>query len=537
MVSKMSSESLVEIDQAPLQGSVEGLRVLIFIQRLWGIRIGHHIASELSRKGARLSAFVEKKKTREFVESQDEVTYEHMLSYEAIMNDPHSFIDETVTLDMICEDLQIDSIWPLATTEHDLARSYSGRFYYEDVQNKDDDYIIAYMKAMYCEVKRVFDAFQPDIVISPNFVAPHHLIVEYMAKSRGIRMVAVTHTRVSGIYSFCYDHKVSDGPVMRRIMDLQQRKAVSPNADKAAAFIKDFRESYTQPLYQQRISATAKKHQLSYKARKALRESIRYLFRGGVNPMPNIGPTPDNRSPRYMIRDLFMEWKYRREAERFEYTAVEDLGRFAYFPFQMQPEALIDTISGHFNNQFEVARLTAKSLPGDITLAVKEHPSMLGKRGRRFYERLARTPNIKVVDYRASSSDLLQRCELVVSPGGTTVVEGAYFKKPAIQFSEVGVTQLLPNVVRHSDFSRLPARIREVLAEEPDHEEHEFLLNCFVAGALDLGFEIDHDGLWVYGYEINLKQLYEQFENIILTCCAETGRFNNKGDKLSVSAS
>ena len=510
----------------------------MFVQRFWGIRIGHHIATQLSKRGARLAAFVEKKPTLEFVNSQTDVNYEYILSYEQIMNDPGQFVDDNVSLDFICQDLGIDSIWPLATTEHNLARSYAGRYYYEDVQNKDDDFIVAYMKAFYCEARRLFDAFQPDIIISPNFVAPHHLIVERMAKNDGIRMVAVSSTRIDGIYSFCYDYKNTDGPFIRRVKHLQQCKSTSKNAKKAGDYINRFRSNYAQPLYQQRIAEKLNKYRLSHEVARALKWSVIYLIKGGINPMPNIGPTPDNISPRYLFRDLFMEWKYRREADNFEYTPHESLGRFAYFPLQMQPEALIDTIAGYFNNQFEVARLTAKSLPGDMTLAVKEHPSMLGKRGRRFYENLSRTPNVKVVDYRVPSSELLQRCDLIVSPGGTTVIEGAYFHKPAIQFSDVGVTQLLPNVVRHSEFPSLPARIREVLSARPDLEEYEFRLNCFVAGALDLGFDVDYDGLWVYGYEIDLNELYKHFEAVVLQCCHETRRSENyDGGGLNVPAS
>ena len=509
------------------QESVEGLRVFVFVQRLWGVRIGHYIATQLVNKGARVSAFVEKKATMEFVKTQCDVEYEEILSYENIMNDPHAFIDEDVTLDEICNDLGIDSIWPLATTEHDLARCYSGKFFYEDVQNKDDDFIIAYVKAMYCQIRRLFVAFDPDVVITPNFVAPHHLIVELMAKRRGIRMIGVSGTWVDGIFSFCYDYKVCEGPVIERVRRLQARELVSPNAQKARDYIEEYRKNYSQPLYQARIDDILKKSHLLRELKQACIASARYLLRGGVNPMPNIGTTPDNRSPWYLFRDVLMEWKYRREAARFEYTPLEEIGRFAYFPFQMQPEALIDTIAGHFSNQVEVARLTAKSLPGDMSLVVKEHPSMLGKRGRKFYEKLARTPNIKVVDYRLTPSELLKRCELIVSPGGTTLAEGAYFGKHAIQFSEIGVTQLLPNVFKQSDLSKLPSRIREILSTPLGGEEYEFQLECFVAGAFDLGFEIDYVGLWVYGYEINLSQLYDQFEKVILESCRETGRLKN----------
>ena len=511
--------------------SVQGLRVLMFVQRNWGITIGHPIAMRLSKRGARLSAIVEKKGTFEFVNSQTDVKYEYILSYEEIMNDPGRFIDDDVSLDSICRDLDIDSIWPIATTEHNLVRSYGGRYYYEEIQNKDDDFIASYMKAFYCQARFLFDRFQPDIVITPNFVAPHHLIIENMAARRGVRMIAVNQTRVKGICSFTYSYNVADGPFVRRVRELQKRMVVSPNAERASDYIRKFREDRSKSLDVQRVEKKQSNYRIFREIESTLKQSVMYLIKGGANPMPNVGPTPDNRSPWYLFRDLFMVWKYRREAQTFQYTPPGSLGAFAYFPLQTQPEAQIDTVAGYFNNQFETARLTAKSLPGDMTLAVKEHPGMLGKKGRRYYEKLSRTPNIKLIDYRVAPSELLEGCELVISAGGTSVLEAAYYGKPAIQFSDLALTQLLPNVVRHSDFSSLSARISQVLRLRPDPVDYEFRLSCFVSAAMDVGLEIDYWGCWEYGYDIDMDQLYEHFEVEILRSCKETGRLDNGGEE------
>ena len=523
----MSTPFPIQRTDLPPGSSVRGLRVLMFVQRNWGITIGHSIAMRLSKRGARLSAIVEKKPTFEFVKSQTDVEYEHILSYEEIMNDPGRFIDDDVSLDSICRDLDIDSIWPIATTEHNLVRSYGGRYYYEEIQNKDDNFIASYMKAFYSQARFLFDSFQPDIVISPNFVAPNHLIVENMAKCRGVRMIAANQTRVRGICSFTYSYNGTDGPFVRRIRELQKRIAVSPNAERAFDYIRKIREDRSKSLDVQRVEKKQSNYRILREIESALKQSVMYLIKGGANPMPNIGPTPDNRSPWYLFRDLFMAWKYRREAQTFQYTALGSIGAFAYFPLQTQPEAQIDTVAGYFNNQFETARLTAKSLPGDMTLAVKEHPGMLGKKGRRYYEKLSRTPNIKLIDYRVPPSELLERCDLVISAGGTSAVEAAYYGKPAIQFSDLALTQLLPNVIRHSDFSSLSARISQVLALRPNPVEYEFRLNCFVAAAMDVGLEIDYWGCWEYGYEIDMDQLYDHFEVEILRSCRETGRLDN----------
>ena len=534
----MSTQLPTQPDDLTAHSSVRGLRVLMFVQRNWGIRIGHPIAARLSKKGARLSAIVEKKATLDFVHSQTDVEYEHILSYEEIMNNPDRFVDDDISLNDICQDLGVESIWQIATTEHNLVRSYSGRFYYEDVQNKDDDFIVSYIKAFYCQTRLLFDRFKPDIIISANFVAPNHLIAEHMGRRNGVRMIAVTQTRVGELCSFCYDHTGSDGPFVRRVRDLQNRTTISLNAEKASNYIDKFRSNYTKSLDIDRLEKKQRNYNTLREGERVLKHSILYLLKGGVNPMPNIGPTPDNRSPWYLFRDMWMTWKCRRDAKKFEYTPIENLGSFAYFPLQTQPEAQIDTVAGYFNNQYETARLTAKSLPGAMTLAVKEHPGMFGKRRRTFYERLSRTPNIKLIDYRVSPSELMERCNLVISAGGTSVVEAAFYGKPAIQFSDLAITQLLPHVIRHSDFSSLSTRISQVISSRPDPNEYEFRLNCFVAGAMDVGGKFDYWGYWEHGCEMDLDALYRFYEEEILRCCRETGRLRiDETYKKAVNAS
>src|SRR3989344_3597300 len=114
-----------------------------------------------------------------------------------------------------------------------------------------------------------------------------------------------------------------------------------------------------------------------------------------------------------MLRDHYAKKWYRYCADRFPYHALDSIKKYVYFPLQFQPEEAIDVTAPFFNNQIETARLVAQSLPDDFTLVVKDHPDMAELRSPSYLQKIARTPNVKLVDYRVSSERLLKDATLV----------------------------------------------------------------------------------------------------------------------------
>ena len=57
-------------------------------------------------------------------------------------------------------------------------------------------------------------------------------------------------------------------------------------------------------------------------------------------------------------------------------------------PLQFQPEESIDVQAPRFNNMIELARQVAMSLPGDMTLIVKDHPGMFGFRNPKYLNKI-----------------------------------------------------------------------------------------------------------------------------------------------------
>lgn len=232
--------------------------------------------------------------------------------------------------------------------------------------------------------------------------------------------------------------------------------------------------------------------------------------------MPSLGATIDYKPPRIILRDFFANRRYKKFAQNFPYHPLEKLGKFIYFPLQFQPEATIDVQAPYFSNQLETARLVAMSLPGDYTLAVKEHPAMVGHRSPSYLDKFARTANVTLIDHRISSGEVFKQADLIVSPSSTSIAEAAFYNKPAIQLGDLGTTLKLPNVFKHSDMPTLPQKIKEVLKIDLQTPDYERRLENYVAAAYDTGFDFDYFGVWYHGEKEDLEKLWQIYRRGIL---------------------
>lgn len=494
-----------------------GKRILIFQQRMWSINIGHFLSKKLKDEGCKLAALTFKKSTHKFILEQKDVEYELVINNDEVMENPLKYLNgEQYPLSEICEALGIDTIWPIVSTLRNHVKSYKEKYYYGFKQNLPDEEIIDYVMAVYKYAKIFFEKFNPDIIIAPNFVTFPHILINMMADRKGVAMLAITDSKVRGYRIFSHSYHDNRGSFFNRVDALNNGLAETENKERAKQYIREFREKFKQPDY----FKTAKKHDLWRRIKQELypyKLILSWYIKGPTpNHLKNIGITTDYKPPKIILRDHYCHKINKRFIEKFDYYPLEKLGKFVYFPLQFQPEATMDVMAPYFNNQIETARLTAMSLPGDYTLAVKEHPAMVGLRSNSYIEKIARTVNIKLIDYRIPSEEILKRADLVISPNSTTLAEAAFLSKPAIQFGDLGTTMKLPNVFRHTDFTSLSAKIKEVLGKNLKTDEYERRLENFVAAVYDTGFDFKYGIVWSKGRGDDMEILWSIYKKELL---------------------
>lgn len=481
---------------------LENKRILIFQQRGWAINIGHDLAKKLQAEGCKLAAFTLKKSTHNFIIRQTDVHYEYIVNHDEMMENPSTKLNENdYSLEKICEELNINSVWPLLACMRNLTRSYSKKFYYSYSKNVSDEEMIAYIKILYKTIKNIFENFKPQLIISPNFVSFPHIMFNLYAQKHGVQMFGTTDSKIKNYNLFVHSFYEETGSFFNRVDELNNG-TVSNNEIRAQQYIDEFRKEFITPAYFNKF--IKEKNSLKSKIKKIASPWFG-IVRWYLNPqkhedlIKNIGATIDYRPPKIIFRDYIYFNKYKKFAERFAYYPFEKIDKFIYFPLQFQPESSIDVMAPFFNNQIEIARLVAQSLPDDYTLVVKEHPAMVGYRSPDYYRKISKTVNVKLINFNIPSEKILKRTSLIISPNSTTIAEAAFLKKPAIQLGNLGTTLKLPNVFKHTDLTTLSKKIKDVLKVSLDNSEYERRLKNFVAAVYDTGFEFNYTKVWENG--------------------------------------
>lgn len=494
-------------------------KVLIFQQRGWGVRIGHPLAIRLKNDGHDVAAITAKKTTYRFIKDQSDLSYDHILNHDEIMEFPERILDrydEIPSLQEMCDDLGVKSIWPIANRLRTHVRSYQDKYYYSFRQNMSDGDIITYIQALYLSIKSFLNEVNPDIILTPNFASVIQEITRLLAVKKSIPMVGIVYTKVDGRFSFIGSGFCEQGYF------IDQYKAY--DYSKASTDIKkqtdDFLKAQSGQDQVNNLRPPKKKPSLARRLKDIILPfylCVRFYWKWDEtheNRRTNLGATLDYRPPYYILRDHFMHLWNKRRALSYPYSDMADIQKpYAFFPLQFQPEEQIDVISGYFNNQIETARLTAQSLPGDMVLVVKEHPSMIGRRSRAFYDKIARSPNVKLVAPDVDAKAIIKGADIVLAPSGTVLMEAALMKIPAIQFGEMGITKLLPNVTHHTDFPSLSDKIVEVLSGKFDDKKYDQSMRHYVACSYEYGFLMEYVKVWEKGGEEDeIDYLYKHYK-------------------------
>jgi hypothetical protein len=138
--------------------------------------------------------------------------------------------------------------------------------------------------------------------------------------------------------------------------------------------------------------------------------------------------------------------------------------RFAFFPLHFEPEVSLQVLGRPYQNQIEVVRVLASSLPAGMALLVKEHPRAHGYRSLRYYRKLLEIPNVRLVETRTPTQIIVKHAELVAVISGSTGLEAAVCGRPVITFGTPAYNILHGNMIRHiTDLNQLGWEIRNLL--------------------------------------------------------------------------
>ena len=225
--------------------------------------------------------------------------------------------------------------------------------------------------------------------------------------------------------------------------------------------------------------------------------------------------TSDSASLFTNSRNLINETIYIKKINKFNFDKLDNLDNFVYLPLQSQPEQTVDSYAPLFNNQIETSRQIAMNLPKDLYLVVKDHPNMFGKRSPTYLEKIQRSPNVKLIDYKVSNYEILKKTRLMIGFSGSTFLEAALLNIPSILLGNIGTIKRLPNVYCHTDMSSISRKILEILENNSKTNNQKKLLNYFKCGIVN-GMDVENYwNLWsLQGGDFNkfYRELIKEIE-------------------------
>jgi len=273
-------------------------------------------------------------------------------------------------------------------------------------------------------IERVFDEYQPDVLIPEVGRELPRTVAHTVALSRGIPTFFLFYTifpRGLRLYVDTMHAPIVDPSELRPLNDDERREI--------EAFRRSFieRAAPIRPRRSQKVTARNVRRLALYVAAKAGRD----------------------RQNEYLHP---LEWLGRAALERVRLPATSLLyerpapGRpFVYFPLHDTEDYKIRHVLPQFADQAPVVEHLAHALPAGYDLVIKEHPQSIGQNPLGLLRRLGRRRNVRLVHPRTSTHQLLQDAAAVAVISSTVGLEALLYGKPVLTlgrpfYSGYGVT-------------------------------------------------------------------------------------------------
>lgn len=371
-------------------------------------------------------------------------------------------------------------------------RLFFGR-YCKYVQHYTPRYSDAQLLAIATEavkrVERLFEDVCPDVVLGFVPVTLHEYLILRLASARQIPVLLLRSTKLANFVSLndrliglsghiqerlnVANPSAASLEVARTYLDLTREKgAVYEGMHQVQHGHRRFR-----PVATLRALAASTKH-----------EALRLAS-------PTIRTDPHN--PGYVIPAILEQvvqptraFRLRRFINRSGRNVRSvDGGEYCLFPLHFEPEIALQIFGRPLQNQIEVARNLALSLPAGMKLLVKEHPRAAGFRPLGYYRKLLEIPNVALAPAEHPSISLVRGAALVAVITGNIGLEAAALGKPVLVLGETEYSVLPPHLLRtcHNMYA-LASDIRSLLS---DFRKDDAALVNYLAAIADGSIPID----------------------------------------------
>ena len=338
----------------------------------------------------------------------------------------------------------------------------------------------------------ILDEIQPDFLItSETALHQQHLFYE-ICRKRGIKVLMLNQSKFAYKCIISQElHKLDSMPALSKIPskkrtfdELLNVLTSTDNTKQLQLYSKNFGNSKSSKLkavseYIFKSDNSNTETHFSYYGRSKFKVLVDYLIKSR------------KATTRKSFIDKYLEYE------------IYDNEQFVLFTLHQEPERTLLIAAPFYTNQLEVIRHIAKSLPPGYKLYVKEHFSQLLREWREisYYKEIIEIPNVRLYHPSANIEPLIQKSSLVISIGGTTSFEAAFYQKPSIIMADLGFA-ILPSVQKLNSLEELPLMIRHGLETKVNSDDLDKYLSVLDEHSFDFdlkGYESNEANSFRYG--------------------------------------
>ncbi len=364
--------------------------------------------------------------------------------------------------------------------------------YTQDYRRRfSDRELLSILQTATVAVDRMFEAIQPDAVVTFICVTILDYLVYLFARARGVRVLNLRTTRIGNHVHFS---STLNDPSPELLMSMAQVGREDPAIlEGARAHINLVRTTHGR--YEGVVKASAKPAQKIKLSGSVLISSWRlsqtwWRYRCSESFRDNHCPGPLRP---IVFKGLINPWRARRADKllRASYSLSQGLAgrRFAFYPMHTEPEVSLLVYGRPLLNQIEVIRAIALSLPAGMALVVKEHPWMVGKRSIGSYRKLLNIPNVLLAPPESEARYWVKAAAVTVVLTSSVGLEAAILGRPVVTLGHCPFNALPDLMVRRcADLMRLPQTLREMLES---HSHDEGALEQYVAAVMQFSVKVN----------------------------------------------
>jgi len=333
-------------------------------------------------------------------------------------------------------------------------------------------------------ISAFIEAQKPDVIVGFGTATFGDYLFYRFAKARGIPYLSLKATKIANYVSLNDDAVALSSHVASRI----SAAAVSESAlDEARRHIEAIRQKGVK--YEGALKSSARLQPL--KGAVALARGLVRDLRnradaeiGGDNHVESAMRHAWYTHFRQPLMGQYVQLRLKSEWVRADALAAQP--PFVFFPLHFEPEVSIQVFGRPHQNQIELVRNIALSLPPGMLVLVKEHPRSIGFRPLGYYRKLLEIPNVRLVDPDISTHAVIRHAGMVAVISGSTGLEAAICGHPVITFGLPTYNALPDSMVRNvRDLHQLGEEIRSLMRDHaPVDSAVEQFLGAHVDGAV-----------------------------------------------------